>query len=440
MNEIEIEEIAKLSTIFHSNQGRIKNILIQNSGDDADALIFDDKWFEIKNSKQKNLQFFSNLILAFYGKNKLGIKIKKSEFINQISKSFLELFSDLNNWKIKLNERGFIQFTLKSKLKVEEKPLDKPQKEQSEPQNTPEEKEKTVIFNEKKFDIYEAKKRNFRIEMVPAYFTQHKLDLYNKYNKDIHQDEEPTEEENFKNFICSRPIIEEEFPSTIDEKEKLKVGCYHLELYLDEKLIGVVNQRILKSGLQSGYFFYEPIFKPLNLGIITSLMEIEKIKKINNFFPDFKYYYMSTYIHHNPKLTYKVDYKPVEIWCPITRKFLDFENEIVQKNLDEKLTRIAPENVKIDDTMEEFSEDLLGFLGEVWSIRKIYFKKFQGLDEYLDGEEIAVPFQDGIEECQEYKLKPDIVGDWLSKYFVNSYWLYGVLGKDIVRSFVWIQE
>lgn len=48
--------------------------------------------------------------------------------------------------------------------------------------------------------------------------------------------------------------------------------------------------------MSSVYYFFEPELMDLNLGTVGALIEIEWMKRMSEFFPEFKYYYMGFYI------------------------------------------------------------------------------------------------------------------------------------------------
>lgn len=69
-----------------------------------------------------------------------------------------------------------------------------------------------------------------------------------------------------------------------------------MKYYLENKLIGVGVIDIIPDGLSSVYFFYDPEYKDYRLGIFSSLIEIEYIRWMQLSFPEFKNYYLGSYI------------------------------------------------------------------------------------------------------------------------------------------------
>lgn len=74
------------------------------------------------------------------------------------------------------------------------------------------------------------------------------------------------------------------------------MGCYHMKYYVDGKFIAVGVVDITPFCLSSVYFFYDPDYKNLNLGVVGAIKEIEWVKEMNKTFPVFKYYYLGYYI------------------------------------------------------------------------------------------------------------------------------------------------
>lgn len=96
-----------------------------------------------------------------------------------------------------------------------------------------------------------------------------------------------------------------------------------MNYYLKNELIGVGVVDILPDGLSSVYFFYHPRFKDQRLGVFSSLIEIEYIRWMSLSFPEFKNYYMGFYIQNNHKMSYKGDYEPFSLLCPVSYKFVE---------------------------------------------------------------------------------------------------------------------
>jgi hypothetical protein len=148
------------------------------------------------------------------------------------------------------------------------------------------------------------------------------------------------------------------------------MGRHHLCFYLDDILIGILVQDYLPSGLISIYFMYKPVFSPLHLGKISILLETENLRQRQLNFPEHTYYYLMTYISSCTKLQYKIDYKPCEIYCRETKKWVLVDQD-VRKNLfgDNETVRLAPKEEPIDYS-DEFEDDYAGYLAQCVSLSK----------------------------------------------------------------------
>ena len=96
--------------------------------------------------------------------------------------------------------------------------------------------------------------------------------------------------------------------------------------------VGVVD--ILPHCFSSVYAFYDPILSAsLELGKYTALREIDWIRRACNYRPSLHYYYLGYYIHSCIKMVYKLDYRPSDLLCPVTLKWVNAE--VGKKRLDE---------------------------------------------------------------------------------------------------------
>ncbi|CAF3881837.1 unnamed protein product, partial [Rotaria sp. Silwood1] len=64
---------------------------------------------------------------------------------------------------------------------------------------------------------------------------------------------------------------------------------------------------ILPQGISSVYFYYEPDFGFLKLGVYSALKEIELTRQLAREIPDIKYYYLGFYVHTCVKMRYKLN-------------------------------------------------------------------------------------------------------------------------------------
>jgi arginyl-tRNA--protein-N-Asp/Glu arginylyltransferase len=229
-------------------------------------------------------------------------------------------------------------------------------------------------------DVYEKKKRKLTLTLNRSSFSKEKHELYSLYNTTVHKKDPPTEE-SFTRFLCTQSIAYEEelspdAPEDPEGKEskykydgtehhpwQLKLGTHHLEFRLDGKLIGVLVQNYMRTGLCSMYFFYNPVFKPLSFGVVSALIELEILAERQAYFPEHQYYYLMTYIYGNKPLAYKVNYKPMEIYCDETRNWVPHNEEVIERLKNDEV-KLAPEGTKTNYD-DDFCDDLLGYLAGI---------------------------------------------------------------------------
>ena len=79
--------------------------------------------------------------------------------------------------------------------------------------------------------------------------------------------------------------------------------------------VGVVD--ILPSSLSSVYFFYDPSYHHLSLGVWSALQEIAWVQRFSLTHPSCVNYVMGFYIHSCPKMRYKAQFFPTQVLCPV---------------------------------------------------------------------------------------------------------------------------
>jgi len=73
------------------------------------------------------------------------------------------------------------------------------------------------------------------------------------------------------------------------------------------------------------YFFYDPDIRFIHPGIYTVIREIALTRKLQQAMPDLKYYILGYYNYTIPKISYKHQFRPTEIQCPDTYRWLPLE-------------------------------------------------------------------------------------------------------------------
>lgn len=189
------------------------------------------------------------------------------------------------------------------------------------------------------------------MDMIPAVFNQESYELYKRYQVAVHGDKpEDISEKSFSRFLIESPLCPDKVtlfppPSPVEttstssgsEKEKLPCGTYHMNHYIDGRLLAVSVLDLVPSGVSSVYCFYDPDDKILSLGKVTAILEINYAKEMG-----YNYYYMGYYIHNCAKMNYKAEYSPSELLCPSTFTWQPFKE--ASKHLDKRLfTPLQPQ-------------------------------------------------------------------------------------------------
>jgi arginine-tRNA-protein transferase len=156
------------------------------------------------------------------------------------------------------------------------------------------------------------------IKMDSNGFTQEKYELFQKYQKVIHDDEASVK--GFKSFLCESPLNE---PSS-DSKEidtlpqGTRLGSFHQCYYYKDQLIALAVLDVLPSGLSSVYFIYDPEYKSLSLGKVSALIEMKFSEQLG-----LDWYYMGYYIQDCHKMRYKSKFGG-QLLNPWDMKFVPF--------------------------------------------------------------------------------------------------------------------
>ncbi|VDP46596.1 unnamed protein product [Soboliphyme baturini] len=120
----------------------------------------------------------------------------------------------------------------------------------------------------------------------------------------IHNDlEKDITEKSFRRFLCDSPLVSGDLAN--DEESSI-YGSFHHQYWLNGRIIAVGVVDILPTGLSSKYFYYDPLYSKLCLGIYGALREIALIRQLAETNQNLRYYYMGYYIHSCQKMRYKV--------------------------------------------------------------------------------------------------------------------------------------
>ena len=133
----------------------------------------------------------------------------------------------------------------------------------------------------------------------------------------------------------------------------LELGSKHMCYYLDDKLVGLGVVDLTDTMLCSLFFVYDPILKPFSFGILSVLFEIEYVANKHKHFPEFAFQNLGAYELENQKMEYKTNFRPAELLCPFSMKFVDFD-ERVQKCLESRNSKLCGDMVAARDQTQEF--------------------------------------------------------------------------------------
>ena len=286
----------------------------------------------VNHDKKEPGVYFSNILVLFNSILKLDVK----SMISQVSST---IDSNLNHdsYTTKVMPNGIVRWL----------PLDYGNLiDQENPKKL--QKSKSGTSNSKPCEPHK-----FEMKIVKALCTTENFKMYQSYCKMIHEKENEYKS-GYENFLCLTNLIERNIKSSTSDKE-LPQGCFHMNYYLDGTLIAVGVVDMVLKGMSSVYFFYDPKYKPLKMGIVAGLYEIEYIQEMQKVFPLFKYYYLGFYIQQTEKMVYKADFEPCELLCPKTKRFVVLTPEL-RKGIDNGQRILDTSTVSSEDQSDkEFS-------------------------------------------------------------------------------------
>uniref|UniRef100_UPI00358DE29B arginyl-tRNA--protein transferase 1 isoform X9 n=1 Tax=Myxine glutinosa TaxID=7769 RepID=UPI00358DE29B len=147
--------------------------------------------------------------------------------------------------------------------------------------------------------------------------------LYRRYQQAVHKDPlSKLSQQQFTRFLCDSPLEEEHRADGPSEG----YGSFHEQFWLDGKLLAVGVLDILPRCLSSVYFYYDPDYSNLSLGVYSALREIALTKRMHHEATDIRHYYIGYYIHSCPKMRYKAQYRPADLLCPESYHWVQVEH------------------------------------------------------------------------------------------------------------------
>jgi arginyl-tRNA--protein-N-Asp/Glu arginylyltransferase len=150
-----------------------------------------------------------------------------------------------------------------------------------------------------KFRISRSQQRNWRknsdlcINIAEPVFNQTHFEIYQKYINERHYDGDM-------------------YPPTIDQYESFlleaRENTMFVELVANRKTIAVAVTDLVTDGLSAIYTFFDPANAGRALGVFGILWQIEEAKRRN-----LPYLYLGYWIRGCAKMSYKTNYRPIEI-------------------------------------------------------------------------------------------------------------------------------
>lgn len=177
--------------------------------------------------------------------------------------------------------------------------------------------------------------------------TTNNVDLSDTYSIDIYANRDNP-------FLLVKPA---ELPTAF--------GTYHSYYYLDDKLIAVGVLDLLPKCLTTVYFFYDPDYSFLNLGIYSGLHEISMVRQMVSHYQGndenkLIHYYLGFYVHECKKMHYKTRFRPSYLLC--SKTFYYVPTEIcLQKLATQKYAQFA-------DDDEQSSQQVVDSLGRLLEV------------------------------------------------------------------------
>lgn len=317
-----------------------------------------EKKFKVSQPKKNEATYSTNFLNLVYSDNRKKFpELKFPDFISAIKGKVLDTYKPIvpPEYKIDVMDNGYVNF--QSTIRIEEekppKKVDTRPKTRKEgaPENEKNNKEETIKLEpangskdkieeetkQQKGDIQTQKpgqnKIKFEIKLAKAKCDNETFKMYKDYCQDVHE-KSKEDKESYERFLCLQALEYQEIDSA-DKSRKLKLGCYHMKYYFDGVLIAIGVIDFTPIAMSSVYFFYDPKYKALTLGVVGAVKEIQFVQDLQQKFPDFKYYYLGFYIQDCRKMVYKRDYEPPELLCPYTYHWVVLDEKLrehIEKN------------------------------------------------------------------------------------------------------------
>ena len=276
------------------------------------------------------LDLFNHFKQFYNSENEILELFQKTGHINIIDKSQKE------KEKVKI-----IPEQNKNAIKTKEKKEKKEKKKKQEKPKETKEKYTFDYFNEivNEPEIYLPLKHIYTLELTDKIeMNDEKFKVYKKYQMNIHKDKENEISQERYNRSWGKTNLTDnigiKLPNDLASKTKhpeiypKKYGCYNFIHRLDGKIVAVGIVDILPTSLSSVYLYYDTDYQFLDLGVLTSILEIEYTKSFHDLIDNnFNSYLLGFYSENVQKLRYKGFYYPTQLLDRFTMNFV-YLNEI----------------------------------------------------------------------------------------------------------------
>ena len=316
------------------------------------------------------LDLFEHFKQFYNSENEILELFQKTGHINIIKKSNLE--------KIKEKEKEKNQIEDKNKIEIKEKDNKKDKKKKKQ-QKVEEVKQKYTfdyfkeIVNEP--EIYLPLKHVYTFEVTDKIqIDDERFQVYKKYQMNIHKDKESEiTKEDFNRSWGQTNLVDNlgiKLPEDLALKTKhpeiypKKYGCYNFIHRIDGKIVAVGIVDILPTSLSSVYLYYDTDYQFLDLGVLSSILEIEYVKSFCELIDsNFKYYLLGFFEENIQKLRYKGFYYPTQILDRFSMNFV-YLKDVQQILKERKFIQLSkePKNPKYEyltkNEIDKFVDDL----------------------------------------------------------------------------------
>ncbi|CAD8190038.1 unnamed protein product [Paramecium octaurelia] len=182
------------------------------------------------------------------------------------------------------------------------------------------------IIDDKSFTVNDFKIGEMRVSIVDPYTSEENAKLYIDYMEKVHS--QVSNLQSFQMYYSTRILLKDQFLYNQGANVKLNLGQRFMEYRIRGKLVGCGVIILTRNQLLSEYLFYDPILKPHSFGIVAAFVEIEYVRKVNKYFPDFKYSSLSYVIATCKAMNYKLQFRGLEIQCPDSYIWLKYNKEL----------------------------------------------------------------------------------------------------------------